>query len=200
MTGLILFFSVAYVIGFLSLLFGKKMISVMLAFYAFIETYRFVMMHFPTMEYIMIIAAIVGILAVLLVNFAKNVALFVVGCFIGFTFGQMIVPLVPIQPDYLPYVVLVGCTLLFGLLTKRYSSVLLRYGTAFIGGNIIATTTLLLITNSTVLNGFIFSNPIASMQAVAQYLFTTFMGTNTLWILVIALCLMFAGAFYQKKH
>ena len=200
MTGIIIFFVISYVAGILSLLYGKKMVNVLLAVYAFCGVYRFVLTHYPSDQYVFWIAIGAGVLAIVLVKFAKNLAFFLLGAAIGLLIGLAALNFLPEHPAYVSYCVIIGCALLFGFLMSHYNNVLIRYGTAYVGGEMIMTATLLLLFGSTVLPTMISEDAAATIGSLTEYMYGTFAQQYTLWILIGSVVLMFFGAAFQKKH
>lgn len=200
MTGMIIFFAVCFVAGTLSLLYGKKMVNVLLAVYAFCAVYRFVLEHFPDNAYILWIALAAGILAIVLVKTAKKFAFFLLGAVIGLLIGMTVLIFLPELPEYVPYAVVLIFVLAFGYLTSHYENTLIRFGTAYIGGEMISSAVLLLVFGSAALPALASDDIVTSMNAVSQYLYGPFTAQYSLWIVIIGIVLMAFGAVYQKKH
>lgn len=200
MTGIILFFVICFVAGVLSLLYGKKMVNFLLAIYAFCGVYRFVLDHFPNQNYVVWIAIGAGIVAILLVKFAKKLAFFLLGALVGFTLGMTIANFLPDGSELLYWCVVIGSAVLLGFITSHNSTVLIRYATAYIGGEMISSATLLLVFGSSVIPTFTSDNISTTVTALGQYYNNVFMTQYTLWVVIGAIVLMFFGATFQKKH
>lgn len=200
MNGIIIFFVIAFVAGILSLLYGKKMFNGLLAIYAFCAVYRLVITHFPSDQYVLWIAIAAGVLAIVLVKCAKNVAFFLLGAIIGALLGLAVIPFLPQLPGYVSTCVVIGCAILFGFLMSHYDNTLIRYGTAYVGGDMLATAALLLIFGSSSLSSMMTSSVPETIGNLAEYTYGTFASQYSIWILVASIVLMFFGAAFQKKH
>lgn len=200
MTGIILFFAIIYVAGFLSFLYGRRMVNILLGIYAFCGTYQLVLTRFPTMPHVIWIAIGAGVLAVLLVQFAKSVAFFLLGAVIGMMIAMTVLSFFPNLPSYAHIGIIVGCGLVLGFLTARYDDTLIRYGTSYIGGEMLTTASLMLILSSSLLPGMMSEDIMASISNVADYLYGTFAAQYSLWIIAGSIVLMFLGAAFQRKH
>lgn len=200
MTGLIIFFVICYVAGILSLLYGKKMINVLLAIYAFTATYRFVLTHFPSDQYVLWIAIGAGVLAIVLVKFAKKLAFFLFGAAIGAIIALATIGFLPAHPDYVSYCYILGIAVVCGFLTSHYSDTLIRFATAYGGGEMITSATLLLIFGSSSLPAMVSADNAATITNVTGYLYGDFATQYAVWIMIGSIVLMFFGAAFQKKH
>jgi hypothetical protein len=200
MTGIIIYFVIAFVAGILSLLYGKKMFNALLAIYAFTMTYRFVLTKFPSDQYVLWIAIAAGILAIVLVKFAKNLTFFLLGAVIGALLGMAVVPFLPELPGYVSTCIVIGCAILLGFLMAHYNNTLIRFGTAYIGGDMISSATLLLIFGSATLPSMMADSVPDTIQNLAGYMYGSFASAYSLWILAGSIVLMFFGAAFQKKH
>jgi len=200
MNGIIIYFVIAFVAGVLSLLYGKKMFNVLLAIYAFTMAYRFVLMKLPSEKYVLLIAVAAGIAAIALVKFANNLTFFLLGAVIGALLSMAVLPFLPELPEYASTCIVIGCAIVLGFLMSHYNNTLIRFGTAYIGGDMISCATLLLIFGSSALPTMMTDNVPDTIQNVAEYMYGTFAKSYSLWILVGSIVLMFFGAAFQKKH
>jgi hypothetical protein len=200
MSGIIIYFVIAYVSGVLSLLYGKKMFNALLAVYAFFAMYRFVMTKLPSSEYALWIAIGAGVLAIVLVKFAKNLAFFLLGALIGALLGLAVVPFLPQMPGYVSTCIVIGCAILFGFLMSHYNNALIRYGTAYVGGDMISSATLLLIFGSGTVQSMLQDSVPDTISSLAGYMYGDFANQYSLWILICSIILMLFGAAFQKKH
>lgn len=200
MNGIIIFFVICYVTGLLSLFYGKKMVNVLLAIYAFCAAYRFALAHLPSDQYALWIAVGAGILAIVLIKFAKNVAFFLLGAVIGMMIGLALVNFLPAHPDYVSWFFVLACAVILGWLTSHFSGTLIRFGTAYIGGEMVTSATLLLIFGYNSVQGMASADTPATITTITQYLYGDFAAQYSLWILIGAAVLMFIGAAFQKKH
>jgi hypothetical protein len=200
MNGIIIFFAIAFVGGILSLLYGKKMFNGLLAIYAFFAMYRFVITHFPSDQYVLWIAIAAGVLAIVLVKFAKNLAFFLLGAVIGALITLAVIPFLPAMPGYVSTCIVIGVAILCGFLMAHFSNTLIRFGTAYAGGDMISTAALLLIFGSSTLPTLAADSVPDTISNLAEYMYGSFATQYSLWILIASVIMMFIGASFQKRH
>jgi len=200
MNGIIIFFAICFVVGFLSLLFGKKMINGLLAVYAFVFAYRFIYQNFSNYDYVLYIALACGILAIVLMRSIKKFAFFLLGAYVGYLLSGTIMSFIPISDMRMHYAVLIGIIVVCGVLVMNFDNVLIRYATSFVGGELIGASALFLIMENDKIMSFVSGDIMASCMSMSHYLFAEFMPSQALIIFCIALVGMFIGANYQRHH
>ena len=200
MQGIILFFALVYVTGILSLLFGRKIFHSLLAIYAFITAYQYASSFVSDSQYVLLISVLAGVLGVLLVRFAEKAAFFVIGAYFGYLLFGLLGVYIPFQNTYVYYGAMAAVMIVCGLLMIKYQNVLLRYATSFAGGHIIGAASLYLLMEGNNASAYAGADAVLAGSQLGQYIYGPFAQGHSLYILVIAVILMFAGAQYQRHH
>lgn len=198
MTGTIIILAVIVCAGLISMLYGERLFSLILAIAAFVFTYGFINSNFANTSNVTVIALVAAVVAALLSQYAKRLAFFLLGLFIGYFLGQIAAGYVPATDAYTSWIVIGVCAIVMGILCAHFNRTFIRMGTSFIGGILIGSVVLYIIMNFDNLSGS--AGLISSASALSAYITGQINGQYGLWLLGIALVLTIIGTRYQKHH
>lgn len=198
MTGTIIILAVIVCAGLLSMLYGERLFSLILAIAAFVFTYSFINSNFANTSNVTVIALAAAVVAVLLSQYAKRLAFFLLGLYAGYFIGQIAAGYVPAQDAYTPWIVIGVCAVVTGILCAHFNRSFIRIGTSFIGGILIGSVVIYVVMNINNLSGS--AGLISSAGALSAYITGQVNGQYGLWLLGIALILTIVGTRYQKHH
>ena len=195
-----LFLAIIIGVGLISCLWGQKIFSCLLTLYAFLITYRFVVMKMANDPNAVIIALVAAVIVALLAQYAKKLAFFLLGFFIGLIAGNALVTYLPLSDQMMKTMVIIGCGLVIGFIVMHWNKIFIRIGTSYLGGDLIGTAGLFLVFNYGKLGTYVNADTITEISHLSNTLFTSFANTYSLYILIIAVIFTLIGTRYQKHH
>ena len=201
MTYLYIYLLICIVLGAASCFYGKKLVYLIFGISAFAVGFIICLDNVGSDSTGIIIASIVGIICVLLLRFFYRAGLFVLGGFIGYLMGILLLGILPDAILQYQWVVLFVCMVAMGFSMAKWFELLVAVATSFLGGFVIATTICFSIMNLGNLAEYVYADgSLSTITHLSEYLFGEFTFYFAIPILFCTIILAVIGTLYQKKR
>ncbi|MGM9940608.1 MAG: hypothetical protein ACI32N_01285 [Bulleidia sp.] len=199
-SGLLIVLALAAAAGIVVCFHGQKMLAAAFAILTFIFTYQLLSSQWGTSPTGLVAALAVSVVAVLLVAYAQAIAFFLIGFLCGVFIGRVVVGFLPVGEQYIQLLIILSFGLILGFLGKHYQKGIIRILTGICGGYFLALFTLMLTIHVGNLAVFDMGNLLDTATNMIDYMFTTLMNSQPLYVLVLTIVYSVCGILYQNRH
>jgi|GEM_PF-1028459 len=201
MLGILTYLIVTILLGAASCFWGHKLYFPVLMAAVFVLTMVGITTYFGTATTTLIIAAILGVAAAIVVRLLYSVGAFLIGMLAGAELGLLLTAFLPKgSPEAVIIIIVLAFGLLIGACAVRWQDKFIIIATAFNGGSMIADSVLFLILNITRLGSFDKGTVAQTINDLGTYINTDFMKAHTMALLIVTVALAVVGYIYQARH
>ena len=201
MTYLYIYLLICIILGLASCFYGKKLVYLIFAISVFAIGFILCLDNVDSDSTGIIIASIVGIICVLLLRFFYRAGLFVLGGFVGYLIGVLLLGILPDSVSQYQWVILFICIVAMGFSMAKWFELLVVAATAFLGGFIITATASFTVMNLGNLVAYVYADgSLSTIAHLSRYLFGNFAFHFATPILFGTIILAVIGTLYQKKR
>lgn len=201
MTYLYIYLLMCIALGAVTCFYGKKLVYLIFSICAFGIGFIICLDNVGNDSTGIIISIVVGIICILLLRFFYRAGLFVLGGFVGYVFGVLLLGILPNSIEQYQWVVLFACIIVMGFSMAKWFELLVVAVTAFLGGYMMISTVCFTVMNYKNLAEYIYADgSIPTIAYLSGYLFSDFALHYATPILFGAILFTVIGTLYQKKR